>query len=157
MKLKNAGRAGDGFTLVELITVLVILSVMSAMAIPSLAGFIGSVKEQQYVMEAQGVRRSVELYMVDRFEGGEIDAMVLMDELSSSKMCAREHPLTGYLVAGCTKGASVERLTIDTKRYQVIEMTYSVAGYWIEIEEGKVKVTRPGGGPGGGNSGGMGG
>ena len=51
--LKRTPRSRDGFTLVELIVVLVILGVLATFAVPALTGYIDSAKEKQAVSETQ--------------------------------------------------------------------------------------------------------
>lgn len=51
--LKRTPRSRGGFTLVELIVVLVILGVLATFAVPALTGYIDSAKEKQSISEAQ--------------------------------------------------------------------------------------------------------
>lgn len=51
--LKRTPRSRGGFTLVELIVILVILGVLATFAVPALTGYIDSAKEKQAVSEAQ--------------------------------------------------------------------------------------------------------
>ena len=51
--LKRTPRSRSGFTLVELIVVLVILGVLATFAVPALTGYIDSAKEKQAVSETQ--------------------------------------------------------------------------------------------------------
>ena len=51
--LKRTPRSRGGFTLVELIVVLVILGVLATFAVPALTGYIDNAKEKQAVSEAQ--------------------------------------------------------------------------------------------------------
>lgn len=127
----------------ELITVLVILTVLTAMVVPSLIGFIDKTKERRYVLEAQGVSRSIELYLIDHY-GDDIDAMTLMSGLTAKSLDSPEHILADYMVVTCTKNAYIDNLTVDTETCTVIELVYRVAGYRIGIDKGMVTVTRTG-------------
>ena len=48
-------RQKHGFTLVELICVLVILAVLAALLVPSLTGYIDKAKQQAVISEAKGI------------------------------------------------------------------------------------------------------
>ena len=57
--LKRTPRSRGGFTLVELIVVLVLLGVLAAFAVPALTGYIDSAKEKQAVSETQACVETV--------------------------------------------------------------------------------------------------
>lgn len=131
----------------ELIAAMAILAILSSIAVFSLTGFIGKAKQQRYILEAQEVRRSLGLYLLDQYYDRELDGMSLMADLSMADLTSPDHPLAGYLTITCTEGASIEKLTIDGERLAITEITYQVAGYEVEISEGKVNVTWSGQGP----------
>lgn len=66
MKRQN----NKGFTLVELIVVLVILAILAAILVPALLGYIDKAKEENFIIQAEYVERAtqtlyVELYAKD--------------------------------------------------------------------------------------------
>lgn len=142
MKSKHIVSTRDGFTLVEMITVLVILTVLSAMVIPSMVGFIDKARERIYVNEAQGVRYSLELYLLDHYTGDQEDYMELVADLVGKDPEAEDSPLKDYLTTDCTRGAKIENVTLDPERGKVLELLYRVGDYLIEFADGEVKVTR---------------
>lgn len=130
-----------GYTLVELIVTLTILSIMAAIVIPSLAGFIDKAREKSYVMEAQGVRKSMELYLIDHYDE-EVDAMLLLLHFTSTDLSSPKNPLADYLTLRCTKGAVLEGITVDASTREVVGIIYRVAGRRIEIDGSKVTIEK---------------
>jgi len=53
MRAKKGLQSNKGFTLVELIVVLVILAILAAILVPALLGYIDRAKEQQIVLNAK--------------------------------------------------------------------------------------------------------
>ena len=54
-RLKKAREEKKGFTLVELIVVLVILAILAAILVPALLGWIDEARNKQYVLEARNI------------------------------------------------------------------------------------------------------
>lgn len=131
----------QGYTLVELMIVLVILSIMAAITVPPLTGFIEQAEKERYVLEAQGVRRGIEYYLLDHY-GEELDTMALLFDFTSTRLDSPKNPLAGYLTVGITKGAKLEGMTVDTSACRVAGIIYRVAGYRIEIIEDDISVDR---------------
>ena len=125
----------NGFTLVELLCTMMIIALLAAFMVPSLLGFIEKSRKKAALVEAQGVKRSVELYLLDNYAGQQVDAMLIVDRLSRYGISSRRNPLQGYMVVNCSRGASLDRLTLDVSSGKVLEMTYSVNDFRIGFEE----------------------
>ena len=54
MKRKKTSWENKGFTLVELIVVMVILTLLAAILVPSLLGWIDEAKGKQYILSKEG-------------------------------------------------------------------------------------------------------
>lgn len=65
-----------GFTLVEIIVVLVILAIVSAVTIPSMLGFVDEAKRKSLATEARAVHNAMQAYATERFALGDKDKQI---------------------------------------------------------------------------------
>lgn len=128
-------------TLVEMIVVLVILTVLTSIIVPSMIGYINRAKQQKYVMEAQEVKQSLELYLLDQNLSGDLDMMEFLDEISAQDLNDPECPVSDYMKITCTDGAYVQNLTMEENGIYIQQLDYVVDGYKIEVGQGKYSVT----------------
>lgn len=60
-----------GFTLVELIVVLVILAILAAILVPALLGYIDKARNSQYLEEAHSILTAAQAYETEQYAKGE--------------------------------------------------------------------------------------
>lgn len=130
-----------GMTLVEVVVVLVILTILSAIIVPLMTGYIDRARQQKYVMEAQSVKQSLELYLLEQYADGGIDMMEFLATVSSEDLTSPDCVLADYLKVGCTKGAYIQNLTLEEGGVMVRQMIYIVDGYKIEVGKGRCSVS----------------
>lgn len=53
--MKSLKRNKKGFTLIEIIVVLVIMGILIAIAVPSVLGYVNKAKEQRYLSDAEHI------------------------------------------------------------------------------------------------------
>jgi len=131
MKINTKARAG--FTLTEAIVALVILSILSAIMARFLFEYIGKVKEETYILEAQGVFRSIEMYTIEKYQGSEINKVELFEQLTASAVTSPENPLNEYLTVTCTKNARIVGLNIRQSTNMLMQLEYQVDGYLVTV------------------------
>lgn len=64
---KDNGRSDHGFTLVELIVVMVILTLLAAILVPSLLGWIDEAKGKQYILSARSIYMSAQAIETEKY------------------------------------------------------------------------------------------
>lgn len=67
MKRKKTSWENNGFTLVELIVVMVILTLLAAILVPSLLGWIDEAKGKQYILSARSIYMSAQAIESEKY------------------------------------------------------------------------------------------
>ena len=98
MKRKN-----DGFTLTEMIVVLVIIVILIALLVPTLTGYIDKAAKRACEANKASLRRELILVEIDDKLGGKLDVTGLQE--LAQKMCIRDRPQT---ITGRNRGAQVK-------------------------------------------------
>jgi len=70
-KLMNLKQDKKGFTLIEIVIVLVIIAILAAMLIPSMMGWIDDSRQKSFLSEANSVKTAVEAEIVVAYAAGD--------------------------------------------------------------------------------------
>lgn len=76
-KLRKGLRKEEGFTLIELVVVVVILGILAIALVPAVVGRVNEAKANRYQSDLEAIATAARMYYVDK-DGwpGEIDALV---------------------------------------------------------------------------------
>ena len=141
-KFKELRKEQKGFTLIEVIVVLVIIAIMAALLIPSLAGYIDKAKSDTMKSDASACVKAAqtigsEVYLQDKSVVGKvtITSLTKAEELSKIPGAVKE--------LAEVKG-TVSKVTFNAANGKVTALTYTNNGksisYEVDKGYGEVKV-----------------
>ena len=99
----------NGFTLVELLSIVVILGIIVVVALPQISGSIGSKKEKQYNKIVKIVENAGKVYLTENgtIDSVSIDKLIKSDYLTSGL----KNPINNTPLTGCVKKITSDGVT----------------------------------------------
>ena len=120
-----------GFTLVELIVVLVILAILAAIMIPSLIGWVNKAKEKEVILEARNAYLATQTVVFERAAKKDPDIQKELEEAELEEIAE---------IANTTKDY-ISNVTIDGKGV-VTDLTYDNGVYKAVYDESAWTITK---------------
>ena len=109
--MKNQG----GFTLVELIVVLVILAILAAILVPALLGYIDKARNGQYLEEAHSIYTAIQVVEDEKYAKNEtaITSLTGADKTEVENMVAPTKDVTATITCKAASGTTKEAYTVS--------------------------------------------
>lgn len=129
---RQKGRSGKGgFTLVELIVVLVILGILVALLVPALTGYIDKAKEKSVLAEAKNVVTAAQTTASELYASGTLTNSTLSKAETKEKILALV-PADGEITG----------IMCNIKTGKITMLVYKTAGVYVLYENGEYTVSK---------------
>ena len=131
----------NGFTLVELLSIVVILGIIVVVALPQISGSIGSKKEKQYNKIVKIVENAGKVYLTENVtrDSVSIDKLIESDYLTSGlKNPINNTPLTGCVKKITSDGVTKYKYEVDNCPYENIFIVDHITNLYND-EETRIK------------------
>ena len=130
--MKKCLKNEDGFTLVEMIAVLIIIAVLAAVAVPSMTGFIERAKRDRYIAEARLVCTALQQYLTEmEIENGVISDKQVIEDVARYDIGDKRNVLSKIMEGSYTKNGRIINIMYLYDKLDGIE--YNVDGYVVTI------------------------
>lgn len=135
-RIKKSGKNKKGFTLIELIVVLVIISILAAIMVPSLTKWIDKANEKQIVVDARTVYLAAQTVVSEQYGLGDpVGDTLIMGSSAGDEGAGFEATELADLDAGSYEA---EFNIVDNK---VVSGTYTTEDYIATLSDGKWTIT----------------
>lgn len=135
----------DGFTLIELVVVLMIIATLTLLGVPAMNHIRETAARKAYAAEAEMVCTAVGAYLAEESLNGTIDEMEIYEKLLIHPLGSAGNPLTNR-IDGYTKGAKIVSVQYKTATMSFEGIFYRVGGYEFQVYPGdgdpKVEVIK---------------
>ena len=131
----------NGFTLVELLSIVVILGIIVVVALPQISGSIGSKKEKQYNKIVKIVENAGKVYLTENVtrDSVSIDKLIKSDYLTSGlKNPINNTPLTGCVKKIISDGVTKYKYEVDNCPDETIFIVNYITSLYND-EETRIK------------------
>lgn len=106
MKTKDNNQ---GFTLVELIVVLVILAILAAILVPALLGYIDRARDQQYIIEAKNLMTATQAGIAEAYATEKASFIKAVNDTACPRTNGEKYGyITSYALNEAAKGKAME-------------------------------------------------
>lgn len=128
-RMDKVRKQDQGFTLIEMIVVLVIMATLAAIMVPSMVGWIDRAKEKQVLIQARNVYMAAQTIVLEDYADGET-----LDELTTDQMVEAEElsRCNGTIASG----------VIDEDSGVIIDFLYEEGDYSASYHEEDLEASK---------------